>query len=347
MAGKNTHPTRGWQLFAVRLLLAVLGVFAVLIGFRNAWHSHVTAAPLTLGGFLILLALLLDPSVSEISGGYKDAQLKVVRGRFLNAASLIRTASGMVVDAETKAQLELIADEVEREPVARARRRTALQALVGKAQRFIFRDDDTPKHRTASDEPFAEDETEDVEARTAFFEDYRAHYDWAKDITDWGIPEPFHYFVYAESSPEGKQPLRINTNVSWWGDWRLEVHARDPQGRTSAQILYGSTGMQQNTYYFKYPFADSPTIEDSGAGEYVFTWRRLDADRTVMRRDTVVVTDEMLDPNVLEGEPDVMPGYKSVYWSGEVPVERKAAGVVGRPMEVRSELVPIAPIAQE
>lgn len=348
MAGKEDRAgkDRQWPLALVRLVIGVLGLLVVLVGVRNAWHSHATAAPLTLGGALILLALLLDPSVSEISGGYKDARLKVVRGRFLNAAHLIRTAAEMGVDAETRAQLEVIAGEVEREPISRpSRGGTPLQALAGRLQRFI-RGDPSPAASAATEEPFAEDHVEDVEARTAFFEDYREHYDWAKGVTDWGIPQPFAYFVYVESTPDEQLPPRINTHASWWGDWRLEVHVRDPQGRTSAQIIYGSTGMQQNTYYVKYPFPDSPPIEDPG--EYVFTWRRLDADRTVLRRDTVAVTKEMLDPNVLEGEREVMPGYKSVYWRGDVPVERTAVTgeVVERTMEVQSE-TPIADKAPE
>jgi hypothetical protein len=60
---------------------------------------------LILGGVLIALLLLTDPSLSEVSGRYGDAEFKVVRGRFLNAAHLIRTAAG-ALDAETRLQLD-------------------------------------------------------------------------------------------------------------------------------------------------------------------------------------------------------------------------------------------------
>lgn len=116
---------------------------------------------------------------------------------------------------------------------------------------------------------------------------------------------------------------RINTSASWWGDWHLEVRVRAPRGRTAAAIFYGTSGMQQHTFYVNYPtdFPDAPPIEHPG--EYVFSWRRVDAERTILAQDTIVLTDEMLDPNVLAHVPEDVPDYRSRYWRGEVPVERK------------------------
>jgi hypothetical protein len=100
----------------------------------------------------------------------------------------------------------------------------------------------------------------------------------------------------------------------------VEVHVRDPIGRASAQIFYGVGGMQQNTFHVSYPndFPDAEPIEHPG--EYVFTWRRVDAERTVLVRDTLVITEEMLDPSVLDDRPEDMPGYKSMTFRGEVPL---------------------------
>jgi hypothetical protein len=297
-----------------------MGLVAVFIGLRNAWHTHSTTAPLILGGFLLTLALAIGPDLSEISGRYRDAEFKFVRGRALSAAEAIRTIAGTVVDAQTKIQLEEIAVEVAREPQRpTVQKGTGLTELARRFQRLIW--SEAP---ATVEQPIAYDDVEDEEARRTYFEQLRSGYDWSRGVTDWGVPTPT-YLLYAERENDDPTTWRFVANPSWWGDWRVECHVRDPDGRTSAAVFYGSSGMQQYTFHVQYPggFPDAPAIDRPG--EYVFAWRRVGEERTVLAQDTVVVTEEMVDPAVLDGVEEAMAGtgYREKHWIGEAPAARQ------------------------
>jgi hypothetical protein len=92
-----------------------VGGLALFIGLWNAWESNATTAPIILGAVAVALAVALDPNLSEVSGRYGSAEFKIVRGRVLNAAELIRTAAGEVIDVQKRSELEEIAGEVERQ----------------------------------------------------------------------------------------------------------------------------------------------------------------------------------------------------------------------------------------
>lgn len=315
--GRTPNPQgRTWPLVALRLALAALGALALFIGLWNAWDSNATTAPLILGAVAVALALALDPNLSEISGRYGSAEFKIVRGRVLNAAELIRTAAGTIIDVQKRTELEEIAGEVERQSLPPPRE-TGLRSLARRLQRLFW--SDTPGPVEA---PIASDQVEDEEARAAYFEQFRSGYEWAKDVTDWGLPTPV-YFLYMER--QGDEPItrRFSASPSWWGDWRLEVHVRDPQGRTSATIIHGASGMQQNTFYLDYPRGFPGASPIDTPGDYVFTWRRVGAERTVLAQDTITVTPEMLDPAALDDVEEQMPGtgYRVRYWKAEAPTE--------------------------
>jgi hypothetical protein len=139
------------------------------------------------------------------------------------------------------------------------------------------------------------------------------------------VPTPVYLF-YVERTGDEPITRRFSATPSWWGDWRVEVHVRDPKGRTSAKILHGATGMQQNTFYFDYPrsFPDAPQIDTPG--DYVITWRRVGKERTVLARDTLTVTPGMLDPHVLDDVEEQFPpesGYRQKYWKADAPTARR------------------------
>ena len=281
---------RAWRLTLIRLLLAVLGLVAVFVGLRNAWTSHSTAAPLIVGGVFLAAALIIDPTLNEISARYRDAELRVVRGRVLNAAGVIRSiAATGDIDADTRVQLEQVAVEVERESQVVSDGSRPGSGLTRHLRRLIW-----DENAALVEQPLAYDDVDDEEARAAYFAEARSGYEFNRGVVDWGVPVP-SYSLQAFGEGEGRS-LQIYVWLRWWGDWRIECHVRAPSGHTSARVFHGSVHMQGNNFNLTYPreFPDTPPIET--AGDYVFTWRRVAREeRTVLAQDTITIEPNMLD----------------------------------------------------
>jgi hypothetical protein len=330
------HHPRRWPLSLARLLLAGVAVGLLLLGARNAWHAHSTAAPLLVGFALLVLILAMSPDVTEFSGRYRDAEVRLVRrGRDLNLADAIRSVASREQDDGRRAELEVIADEADRSVDVPVERRSAWIERVWQSLRQAVSPADL-EPATAHEEDDAVVEPSDA-ARTAYFKQARDSYfqhwaDLGSRLPDTGAPPFPTYFFVSWRDDDGAVRRHIHVSFRWWGDWRIGCTVRSPRGEISTLTFHGSIYMQGNNFNITYPtnFPEAPLLE---AGEYTFSWSRLPRPGELIvrtereiARDVLVLTADLFAGDQERAERRAMLAGDGEHFEGNLEARRVFTG---------------------
>jgi hypothetical protein len=276
-APKHHDAADAW-LLVVRLVIGGLGIAALLVGLRAAWKSDSPTAALIVGGILIVVALVANRELAELSARWKDAgftykratsgALYEVGDQLSELASASRSSD---TEGAAEAQLEKLRGGVEE-----------LASVVKHGADEIWR---------GNPDSWAYLVTRRIREGSVELRDKRPMPDYRYNPAQEGVAH----------GPE------IGVSLRWWGDWLIYCRVTEPGGVVTSQLCYGSLHMQGNNFSLHYPRTFERAPDYLLAGDYEFAWIRavptqaaIDdpqewVEGPLLARDVVTVTSEMLD----------------------------------------------------